>query len=62
MSSNALGSRASTVMTTSSYNNHTQADLHMLQAALQFLQMQLNHIWQHQIKFQVITKHKVPME
>jgi hypothetical protein len=48
INNNPLGSRASTVMTNSSYNNHTQADLHAIQAALLFLQMQLKHIWHHQ--------------
>jgi hypothetical protein len=55
---NPLGSRASTVMNTSSFNNSTQADLHANQAALLFLQMQLKHIWHHQMQVQVITKHK----
>jgi hypothetical protein len=61
-SSNPLGSRASTVMTTSSYNNCTQADLHTLQAALLFLQMQLKHIWHHQMQFWVITKHEALLD
>jgi hypothetical protein len=48
---NTLGSGASTVMTTSSYNNHTQADLQALQVALLFLQMHLKHVWHHQMQF-----------
>jgi hypothetical protein len=55
---NTLGNRASTAMTTSSYNNCTQADLQTLQAALLFLQMHLKHVWHHQMQFQVITEHK----
>jgi hypothetical protein len=55
---NPLGSRASTVMINSSYNDHTRADLHAIQAALLFLQMQLKHIWHQQMQFRVITKHK----
>jgi hypothetical protein len=58
---NPLGSGVSTVMINSSYNNHTQADLHAILAALLFLQMQLNHIWHHQMQFQVITKHEASL-
>jgi hypothetical protein len=58
MSNNPLGSRASTVMTNSSYDDCTQANLHTVQAALLFLQMQLKHIWHHQMQFWVITEHE----
>jgi hypothetical protein len=54
---NPLGSRASTVMINSSYN-----DLHAIQAALLFLQMQLKHIWHHQMQFRVITKHEALLD
>jgi hypothetical protein len=62
ISSNPLGSRASTVMITSGYNDCTQADLHTNQAALLFLQMQLKHIWHHQMQFCVITKHEALLD
>jgi hypothetical protein len=58
MISNPLGSGASTVMTTSSFNNCTQAKLHTIQAALLFLQMHLKHVWHHQMQLQVITEHE----
>jgi hypothetical protein len=60
--SNPLGSRVSTVMINSSYNDCTQANLHAIQAALLFLHMQLKHIWHHQMQFQVITKHKALLD
>jgi hypothetical protein len=53
--SNPLASGASTVMTTPSFNNRTQAKLHAIQAVLLFLQMQLKHVWHQQMQFQVIT-------
>jgi hypothetical protein len=56
-----LGSRAGSVMITSSYNDRTRADLHALQAALLFLQMQLTHIFQEQLHFHTVTKHKAPL-
>jgi hypothetical protein len=49
-----LGSRAGSFMITSSYNDRTRADLHALQAALLFLQMQLTHIFQEQLHFHAI--------
>jgi hypothetical protein len=48
-------------MTTSSYNDRTRADLHVLQAALLFLQTQLTHIFQEQLHFQAVTEHEAPL-
>jgi hypothetical protein len=45
-------------MIMSSFNDCTQADHHVLQAALLFLQMQVKHMWHHQTQFQVIAEHK----
>jgi hypothetical protein len=53
-----LGSRAGSVMITSSYNDRTRADLHALQAALLLLQMQLTHIFQEQLHLQAVTEHE----
>jgi hypothetical protein len=41
-----LGSGTSSVMTTLSYNDRTRADLHTIQAARIFLQMQLQPVWE----------------
>jgi hypothetical protein len=56
-----LGSGAGSVMITSSYNDRTRADLHALQAALLFLQMQLTHIFQEQLHLQSVTEHEAPL-
>jgi hypothetical protein len=56
-----LGSGAGSVMITSSYNDRTRADLHTLQAALLFLQMQLTHIFQEKLYLQAVTKHEAPL-
>jgi hypothetical protein len=56
-----LGSRAGLVIFTSSYNDRTSADLHALQPALLFLQMQLTHIFQEQLNLQVVPEHKAPL-
>jgi hypothetical protein len=56
-----LGSGAGSVMITSSYYYRTRADLHALQAALLFLQMQLTHIFQEQLHLQAVTEHKAPL-
>jgi hypothetical protein len=56
-----LGSRAGSVLITSSYNDRTRADLHALQVALLFLQMQLTHIFQDQQHLQAVTEHKAPL-
>jgi hypothetical protein len=45
-----------------SFNNHTQAKLHAIQAALLFLQMQLKHVWHHQMQLQVITEHEALLD
>jgi hypothetical protein len=59
---NPLGSRASTVMNRSSFNNRKRAEPHAIQAALLFLQMHLKHIWNHQMQFRVITQHEAPLD
>jgi hypothetical protein len=58
---NPMGSGTSTVMINSSYNDCTQADLHAIQAAILFLQMQLKHIWHQQMQFRVITEHEASL-
>jgi hypothetical protein len=54
-----LGSRPSSVITTSSYNNRTWSDLHAIQAVLIYLQMRLQPVWKDQMfNFCVITNHE----
>jgi hypothetical protein len=56
---NPLGSGASSVMITSSYNDRTQSDLQSIQAELIYLQMRLQPVWKEKtFKFCIVSDHE----